>query len=193
LDALLAAKEKGLIKAVGVSAHSVEGVRVAARHPEIEVIHPLINMVGMGIVDGTAEEMREAIRECREAGMFIYAMKALAGGNLVGRREEALRYVLDIAEMDAVALGMVTPAEAEWNLRFCSGQPIPTELAESTSRTSKRLNILEFVCTGCGSCVEHCENDALSVVDGKAKVDGERCILCGYCAPHCPQFCIRMV
>ena len=52
LEALLTAKEKGLIKAVGVSAHSVEGVRVAARHPDIEVIHPLINLTGMGITDG---------------------------------------------------------------------------------------------------------------------------------------------
>jgi len=31
------------------------------------------------------------------------------------------------------------------------------------------------------------------VVDGKAVVDVERCILCGYCAPHCPMFAIRMV
>ncbi len=193
LEALLTAKEKGLIKAVGVSAHSVEGVRVAARHPDIEVIHPLINLTGMGITDGTAEDMHAAIKECRAAGMFIYAMKALAGGNLVGRREEALRYVFDMPEMDAVALGMVTPREVEWDLRFLAGEPISEELSAATARNSKRLNILKFVCTGCGACVEHCPNDALSLVDGKADVDVERCILCGYCAPHCPLFAIRVV
>jgi ferredoxin len=50
-----------------------------------------------------------------------------------------------------------------------------------------------LACEGCGECVEHCENDALSVVDGKAAVDHERCILCGYCAPHCQRLAIRMV
>jgi predicted aldo/keto reductase-like oxidoreductase len=193
LEALVSAREKGLIRMVGISSHSIENVRRAARHPEIDVIHPMINMIGMGIIDGTAAEMVEAIREAHQRGKFIYAMKSLAGGNLVPNREEALRFIFGIKEIDALVLGMVTPLEVEWNVRFASGQAIPEELAKATAIHSKQVNILEIVCVGCGDCVEHCENNALSVENGKAKVDTERCILCGYCAPHCKQFAIRFV
>jgi len=193
LDALLTARQKGLIRMVGISSHSIQGVRDAARNPEIDVIHPLINMKGMGIIDGTADDMLHAIREAHSAGKFIYAMKSLAGGNFVPEREKALRFVFDQSGIDAVAVGMVTPLEVEWNVRFASGLPISEELSQKTSLNSKRLNILEIICTGCGECIEHCENQAISLVDGKAKVDHELCILCGYCAPHCERLAIRFV
>jgi ferredoxin len=31
------------------------------------------------------------------------------------------------------------------------------------------------------------------MVDGKAEVDAEACVLCGYCAAACPEFIIRVV
>jgi predicted aldo/keto reductase-like oxidoreductase len=193
LDVLLTARQKGIIRMVGISSHSIENVRVAARNPEIDVIHPLINMKGMGIIDGSADEMLQAVREAHSAGKFIYAMKSLAGGNFVPNREEALRFVFDQTEIDAVALGMVTPLEVEWNVRFASGLPINEELSKKTALNNKRLDIVDIVCIGCGKCVEHCENQAISIVNDKAKVDHELCILCGYCAPHCERLAIRFV
>jgi len=193
LEALLAARDKGLVRMVGMSTHTVAGVLDAARHPEMDVIHPLINLKGMGIIDGGVEEMLAAIREAHAAGMMVYAMKSLAGGNFVPNREEALSFIFDTPEIDAVVVGMVTPLEVEWNLRFAAGRPIPEDLARDTALSTKRLSIVALACDGCGECVAHCENQALSVVDGKATVDHERCILCGYCAPHCQRLAIRMV
>jgi predicted aldo/keto reductase-like oxidoreductase len=193
LEALLAARDKGLVRLVGMSTHTVAGVLDAVRHPEMDVIHPLINLKGMGIIDGGVEEMLAAVREAHQAGMFVYAMKSLAGGNFVPNREEALRFIFGINELDAVVVGMVTPLEVDWNLRFAAGQPIPEKLSQATALSSKRLNIVALACEGCGECVEHCENGALSVVEGKATVDHDRCILCGYCAPHCERLAIRMV
>jgi predicted aldo/keto reductase-like oxidoreductase len=193
LDVLLAARQKGLIGMVGLSSHSIQNVRDAALNPEIDVIHPLINMKGMGIIDGTAHDMLRAIREAQSAGKFIYAMKSLAGGNFVPDREKALRFVFDQNEIDAVVVGMVSPLEVEWNVRFASGLPISEELSKKTSLSSKRLDIVEVVCIGCGKCAEDCENQAISLVDDKAKVYHELCILCGYCAPHCDRLAIRFV
>ncbi|MFA5109793.1 MAG: aldo/keto reductase [Desulfobaccales bacterium] len=193
LEALVAARDKGLVRLVGMSTHTVAGVLDAARHPEMDVIHPLINIKGMGIVDGGVEEMLAAIREAHAAGKFVYAMKALAGGNFVPDREQALSFIFNTPEIDAVVVGMVTPLEVEWNLRFAAGLPIPADLARDTALNTKRLSLVALACEGCGECVEYCENDALSVVDGKAVVDHERCILCGYCAPHCSRLAIRMV
>ncbi|MGC9965277.1 MAG: aldo/keto reductase [Syntrophobacteraceae bacterium] len=193
LEALVSAREKGTIGMVGISTHSIQSVRDAARHPEIDVIHPLINIKGMGIIDGTTDQMLEAIGEAHAAGKFIYAMKSLAGGNFVPDREKAFRFVFDRKEIDAVMVGMVTPLEVEWNVRFMSGQLISDELSQKTALQSKALSIVEVACTGCGECVEHCENGALSIVDGKARVDHGLCILCGYCAPHCERLSIRIV
>lgn len=193
LEALLAARDKGLVRMVGMSTHTVAGVLDAVRHPEMDVIHPLINLKGMGIIDGGVEEMLAAIRQAHQAGMFVYAMKSLAGGNFVPNREEALRFIFGVDELDAVVVGMVTPLEVDWNLRFAAGRLIPEELAEATALSSKRLNIVALACEGCGECVEHCENGALAIVEGKATVDHDRCILCGYCAPHCERLAIRMV
>jgi predicted aldo/keto reductase-like oxidoreductase len=193
LEALLTARAKGLIRMVGLSSHSVAGVLDAVRHPAMEVVHPLINLKGMGIIDGGVEEMLAAIREADAAGMMVYAMKSLGGGNFVPNREEALKFIFGIEAIDAVAVGMVTPLEVEWNLRFTAGRPIPADLDRDTALATKRLSIVALACEGCGECVEHCENEALSVVEGKATVDHERCILCGYCAPHCQRLAIRMV
>jgi predicted aldo/keto reductase-like oxidoreductase len=193
LETLVAARENGTVGMVGLSTHSIQSVLDAARHPGIDVIHPLINMTGMGIIDGTAEQMLEAISEAHSAGKFIYAMKSLAGGNLVGDRESALRFVFGQKKIDAVMVGMVTPLDVEWNVRFLSGLPIADELAQKTALQSKLLNIVELTCTGCGECVSYCENEALSIIDGKARVDHQRCILCGYCAPHCERLSIRIV
>jgi len=40
-------------------------------------------------------------------------------------------------------------------------------------------------CIGCGLCVRHCPEDAVTLVDGKAVIDRERCIAC-FC---CQEFC----
>ena len=126
------------------------------------MIHPLINLKGMGILEGGVEDMLAAIRQAHRAGKFVYAMKSLAGGNFVPNREEALRFIFDIDEIDAVVVGMVTPLEVDWNVRFASGRPIPAELNQKTALSSKRLSIVALACEGCGECVEQCENDVLS-------------------------------
>jgi len=40
----------------------VRGVWGGIRHPNIEIIHPLINIAGLGIMDGNRDDMLAAIR-----------------------------------------------------------------------------------------------------------------------------------
>ncbi len=47
-------------------------------------------------------------------------------------------------------------------------------------------------CIGCGECVEHCSQHALSLVDEKAIVDEERCIGCGECILICSNAAIAI-
>lgn len=190
---LLKMKGEGKIGHVGLSTHYISAVRKAAAHPEIEVVHPLINRTGMGIIDGTASEMADAIAACSASGTGIYAMKALAGGNLISSARESIRYVLDLPGVHAVALGMLSMEEIEANVRlFTSGETDPAVWQRLEARM-RHLRIMKSFCKGCGQCVSACVNGALSLVEGKATVDEDTCVLCGYCGAACPEFIIRVV
>jgi len=47
-------------------------------------------------------------------------------------------------------------------------------------------------CIGCGACVDHCSQHALSIVDEKAVIDEARCIGCGECILICPNSAIEL-
>lgn len=185
-------KEKGILKAIGISTHVVSVVERAAEIPEVDIVFPIINKLGMGIVGGSTEDMLQAIRKASEAGKGLYAMKALAGGHLITELKEAFDFVRQIPEISAVAVGMVQPEELEVNLHLFKDKELPANLQNRNLKATKTLYITNL-CIGCGTCVKTCPNAALSLDNGKAVVDKEACILCGYCNPVCPQFALRLI
>jgi len=48
------------------------------------------------------------------------------------------------------------------------------------------------LCSGCGHCTESCLEYAISVVNGIAVVDDEKCFQCGICIESCPFDLIEM-
>ena len=50
-----------------------------------------------------------------------------------------------------------------------------------------------FGCMGLGSCVKACPFDALSLVNGTAVVNPEKCVACGKCVATCPKKLIDLV
>lgn len=50
-----------------------------------------------------------------------------------------------------------------------------------------------YGCLGYGSCAKVCDNGAISIVDGIAVVDKEKCVGCGLCEKTCPLKVIEMV
>jgi len=185
-------RQQGLIRAVGLSTHHVAGVLAAASEPLIEVVHPLVNLDGTGIVDGTRDEMLAAMRQAAGAGQGIYAMKPLAGGHLAGRAEEALAFVRDIPYIHAVALGIGSPDQLAYAALVMGREPVPEHLRLRLLGSRRRL-VVEPWCEGCGSCVAVCPQSALAVSGGKVLVDQDRCLYCGYCARVCRGFCLKVV
>ena len=189
LEYLFEQKQRGRIGAVGMSTHHVAAVKAAWRFPEIEVIHPLINASGVGIQGGTLEEMEGAIASAHRQGAGILAMKALGGGHLIASSQAAFAYILSRPWVDAVAVGMQSFAEIDANVRAFEGD---WQALEPLSRRKRRLMVHDW-CEGCGRCVARCGQGALRLVDARAQVDMEKCVLCGYCAGVCPQVCIKVV
>lgn len=192
LEYLARAKERGLVRAVGISTHHVAGVRAGALHPLVDVIHPLINRPGWGIVDGTVEDMLAAIKFAASLGKGLYGMKALAGGHLYHDPATALRFVLALPELAAIAVGMQNEAELAANLLHFTGQELPEELTVTLTRQKRNLCIADW-CIGCGNCVAACPSQALAIVAGRASVDLSRCVFCGYCSRACPNFCLKVI
>lgn len=54
--------------------------------------------------------------------------------------------------------------------------------------TRKIVKIDEEKCNGCGLCIPNCAEGALQIIDGKAKLIGDKfCDGLGACLGHCPQ------
>jgi aryl-alcohol dehydrogenase-like predicted oxidoreductase len=193
IEEMLKMKEEGKIAHVGLSTHYISAVRKAALHQEIEVVHPLINRTGMGILDGTADEMAEAIKLCSDSGTGVYAMKALAGGNLISEARSSFAYVLALQGVHGVAVGMLSEKEIDANIALFSGIAPDEECWKELESRKRRLAIMKNFCKGCGNCVDACINGALRMEDGKPVVDETACVLCGYCGAECPEFIIRVV
>ena len=185
------AKAAGLVRAIGVSTHTVEVVRAAAMYDEIDIIHPIINMRGLGIVDGTVEQMLEAIEFAAYMGKGLYAMKALAGGHLSGNYHEAIDWIRGVPAIGSTVIGMQNIYEVEANAALFNGQ-LPSQACADKLAKQVRTIRVEECCVGCGRCVEACGFGNISIEGGKCVIDTESCVRCAYCAAKCPQFSIKV-
>jgi aryl-alcohol dehydrogenase-like predicted oxidoreductase len=188
LEALYEAKARGRIRAVGLSTHHVAGVYAAVSH-KLDVVHPLYNMAGLGIADGTAEDMGAAIQTAHGHGLGVFGMKALGGGHLRGDAAGALSFVLGHPGVDSVAVGMSTRAEVESNVEFFRTGTFP-DVYRAVEKQPRRI-VIDEDCEGCGACLEACRPGALSLRGGTAVCEPPLCRLCGYCAARCKGFYIK--
>ncbi len=192
VEFFLRKKEQGLIGAVGLSTHYVRCMQAALTHPELDVLFPLINKKGVGIADGTADDMLQVIKQAHSLGRGVIAMKPLGGGHLIAEREEALDFILGLDCIDTVAMGMQSIDEVDFNCAVFNGEEPDPAIAERLSRVRRRMLIQDW-CQGCGTCVAACRNHAITMEDGVARIDYGKCATCGYCARACPEFNIKVI
>ena len=65
--------------------------------------------------------------------------------------------------------------------------------AEAAKHDPKQLGLCTTGCLGQGDCTLVCRHNALSIVDGTAKVDPDKCVGCKDCTLACPKGLIVMV
>jgi 1-deoxyxylulose-5-phosphate synthase len=114
-DDLSSLKEKGSLRAVGVSCHDHGALKRAAEHPWIEVIFARINHRGGRAFscDDTPEEIAKTLRRARANGKAVVGMKIFGAGSLTSPadRDASLRYVLGHDLVDAMTIGMTSPEQ----------------------------------------------------------------------------------
>ncbi|SDK53396.1 aldo/keto reductase [Natronincola ferrireducens] len=192
LEYFIKMKEKGYIRAVGISTHTVAAVEASLKIKEIEILHPIVNIAGLGIQDGTIEEMLKVLTEAYQMGKGIYGMKPLGGGNLLKSFKECFDFVLGLDCLHAIAVGMQSKDEIDANIAIFQGKSIDKQLLEKIKGKKRKLKI-DYWCEGCGKCTEICSHNALKIEADRLIVDHEKCVLCGYCSKSCPHFCIKVI
>jgi aryl-alcohol dehydrogenase-like predicted oxidoreductase len=98
------AKEKKIIRAHGVSCHSLAALKTAAASDWVDVDMARLNPAGMGM-DGSPAEVVAVLAEMKRKGKGIIGMKILGAGQLRNRVDEALRYALASPVLDCFTIG----------------------------------------------------------------------------------------
>jgi aryl-alcohol dehydrogenase-like predicted oxidoreductase len=104
MDVFSEAKQKGIIKAHGVSCHSIEALRAAAASPWVDVDLVRLNPVGAHM-DADPQTVISVIKQMRAQGKGIVGMKILGQGAMRTRQDEAIRFALGTGVLDAFTIG----------------------------------------------------------------------------------------
>jgi len=113
MDILAKLKEQGLIKAHGVSCHSLGALQAAAAEPWVDVIHVRINPFSL-VMDGTKEEVLPVLKRAHAAGKGIVGMKINGEGKLTPEQlSESVKFALSCGLVNVMIAGFEKTEEVD--------------------------------------------------------------------------------
>jgi len=89
-------------------------------------------------------------------------------------------------EIDARLFGKEMPVKIRISISACPNACTSPLLNEIGIVGQIRPVRVPGMCTGCGTCVEFCKEDAITIRQGLSVLDSSRCIECGTCIRSCP-------
>jgi len=108
-------KQKGVIRAHGVSCHSIEALEAAAASPWVDSVHARINAFGTKM-DGPTEKVVPVLKKISDAGKGIVGMKLIGEGefrNSDEKRDESVKFVLGLGCVNVLNVGFEKLAEID--------------------------------------------------------------------------------
>jgi len=122
-DGLLAAKEKGVARAIGTSSHGLPALKEVAACPWEDVHlcrvnhngHHMDGLAGKWAEPGLVEPVMAEVKKIHDAGKGVLGMKLIGNGDFTDAeaREKAAQAVLKCPHVDAVTIGFKSPAEVD--------------------------------------------------------------------------------
>ena len=194
-EAMLEAREKGMVRHIGITNH-----RLSVAHEAVE--SGLYETLQFPFCYLATEKDVELVEKCREAGMGFIAMKALSGGLIT---DSAAAYAF-LAQYDHVLpiWGVQREKELDEFLSYIENPPaMNEELAAVIAKDREEL--LGDFCRGCGYCmpcpvgieINNCARMSLLIrrspsaaqltPQAQEKMKKiEDCLHCGRCKSKCP-------
>ena len=193
-EAMLEAKDKGLIRHIGITNHRLSVAKEAVLSGLYETLQ-----VPFSYLAGEKEE--ELVRLCEENDVGFICMKALAGG-LITRSDVAYAFLAQYPV--APIWGVQRESELDEFISYNDNPPVLDEkMLEFIEE--ERKNLAGEFCRGCGYCmpcpmgieINNCARMSLLLrrsptaahisAEGQAKMKKiEDCINCGQCKAKCP-------
>ena len=115
MDTLADLKQKGLIRAHGVSVHSLQALKTCVEEPWVDSVHVRINAYGTKM-DGSCEEVVPVISQIHDAGKGVVGMKLVGEGDFRNSNEmlnRSIDYVLNLGCVDNVIVGFESEGEID--------------------------------------------------------------------------------
>jgi 1-deoxyxylulose-5-phosphate synthase len=105
MKVLSEAREKGVIRAHGVSCHTLGALKSAAASPWVQIDLARINPYGAEM-DSKVPVVVDVLRQMKQSGKVIMGMKIFGAGQLTNRLDECLRYALDQDYLSCFTIGV---------------------------------------------------------------------------------------
>lgn len=116
MDILENLKAKGIIRAHGVSVHSLEAMQACVGNPWIDVIHVRVNPYGASMDKKNPEEVIPVIKQLHDEGKGVIGMKLIGAGSYKNDSEKidnAIKYVQGLGSVDMVIVGFEQPQQID--------------------------------------------------------------------------------
>lgn len=100
-------KKQGKIRALGVSCHSLDALKLAAAEPWVDSVHARINPYGIAM-DGKPQEVIPVLRDIHKNKKGLVAMKLIGEGRYRDddeKRSYAVDFVLNLKCVDTMVVG----------------------------------------------------------------------------------------
>jgi aryl-alcohol dehydrogenase-like predicted oxidoreductase len=105
MEALSEAKEAGIIRAHGISCHSIGALEAAADSPWVEVDLARYNPGGVSM-DADIDRVQKVLTRMKDNGKAIIGMKVYGAGKLTHKKDECLQFHTAARFIDGFTLGI---------------------------------------------------------------------------------------
>jgi len=116
MDLLDALKDKGIIRAHGVSCHSVEALEAAAAEEWVDSVHARINPFGAYMDKRGPAKVAPALKKLHAAGKGVVGMKIIGQGTFRDsdeKRDQSVSYALNLGCIDCLLVGFEKLSEID--------------------------------------------------------------------------------
>jgi len=125
MDVMAEAKQKQILRSVGISCHSVETMQVASKHPWLDICMVRLNPAGERM-DDSPEVVLPIVKQAKANGKGTIGIKVLGEGSLLDdQHNAALHYALAKDALCCFSIGCESLKEVEDNIARIAKLAVP--------------------------------------------------------------------